>query len=32
MNQIQPARDVLSDLVDGYYDALDRLKSLSPES
>ena len=29
MNQILPARDVLSELVDGYYDSLDRLNSLA---
>jgi NAD(P)H-dependent flavin oxidoreductase YrpB (nitropropane dioxygenase family) len=32
MNQILPARDVLSGLVDGYYDSLDRLKSLADEA
>ena len=32
MNQILPARDVLSELVDGYYDSLDRLKSLADEA
>ena len=31
MNQILPARDVLSELIDGYYDSLDRLKSLADD-
>jgi NAD(P)H-dependent flavin oxidoreductase YrpB (nitropropane dioxygenase family) len=30
MSQIRPAKDVVSDLIDGYYDALDRLQSLTP--
>ncbi|MBW2697885.1 MAG: nitronate monooxygenase [Deltaproteobacteria bacterium] len=30
MNQIQPTKAVVSDLIDGYYDALERLQSLTP--
>jgi NAD(P)H-dependent flavin oxidoreductase YrpB (nitropropane dioxygenase family) len=31
MNQVRPAKDVVSELIDGYYDALDHLQSLTPE-
>ena len=31
MNQIKPAKDIVADLIDGYYDSLDRLQSLSPQ-
>jgi hypothetical protein len=31
MNQMQPAKNLLSKLVDEYYDAVDRLHSLMPE-
>jgi NAD(P)H-dependent flavin oxidoreductase YrpB (nitropropane dioxygenase family) len=31
MNQILPAKDVVAQLIDGYYDALDRLNELSPQ-
>jgi len=31
MNQMQPARAVVSKLVDEYYDAVDRLQSLMPK-
>ena len=29
MNQILPARDVLGELVEGYYDAVDRLQAMA---
>jgi len=31
MNQILPAKDVVASLIDGYYDALDRMNALSPQ-
>ena len=31
MNQIRPTKEVLSDLIDGYYDSLERLESLTPQ-
>jgi NAD(P)H-dependent flavin oxidoreductase YrpB (nitropropane dioxygenase family) len=31
MTQIRPAKDLVSDLIDGYYDSVERLQSLSPE-
>ena len=30
MKQVRPAKDVIADLIDGYYDALERLQSLTP--
>jgi NAD(P)H-dependent flavin oxidoreductase YrpB (nitropropane dioxygenase family) len=30
MKQVRPAKDVVADLIDGYYDALERLQSLTP--
>jgi len=30
MNQVQPAKKVVSDLIDGYYDAIDRLQATMP--
>ena len=31
MNQIKPTKDIVADLIDGYYDSLDRLQSLTPQ-
>jgi NAD(P)H-dependent flavin oxidoreductase YrpB (nitropropane dioxygenase family) len=31
MTQVRPAKDLVSDLIDGYYDSVERLQSLSPE-
>jgi NAD(P)H-dependent flavin oxidoreductase YrpB (nitropropane dioxygenase family) len=31
MNQILPTREVLSQLIDGYYDAVDRLKGIAAD-
>jgi hypothetical protein len=30
MNQVRPARVVFSELIDGYYDAVERLQGLMP--
>ncbi len=30
MNQVRPAKTVVAELIDGYYDALERLESLTP--
>ena len=30
MNQVRPARVVVSELIDGYYDAVERLQGLMP--
>jgi NAD(P)H-dependent flavin oxidoreductase YrpB (nitropropane dioxygenase family) len=32
MNQILPAREVLAELIDGYYDAVDRLNTIGDDA
>jgi NAD(P)H-dependent flavin oxidoreductase YrpB (nitropropane dioxygenase family) len=31
MNQIKPTKELVSELIDGYYDALDRMQALTPQ-
>ncbi len=31
MNQVKPAKQLVSELIDGYYDAVERLQSLAPQ-
>jgi hypothetical protein len=31
MKEIRAAKDVVADLIDGYYDALERMQSLTPQ-